>query len=269
MSSREGIADYDFLDTIGSGPHGTVYRARPPARLPVSDETVAVKVLTGSTSPAAFDRATEELRLWASMRSPYLAELFDTGRDSGTFYYAMAYYPAGSLGTPAAPLDRRTILRAVSHAARATHALHEVGCVHRDIKPSNILIHDEGAHLSDLGLAQILTPGQTVTGLGAVGAVEYLDPLVVRGGAAGRATDVFALGATLHHALAGTGIYPGLSGDDPIAALRTVIESEPEVDRRLPEADAALIAACLDPDPANRPATAEELCRRIEELTSP
>ncbi len=269
MKTLEGIADYEFVETVGSGGHGTVYLARRPDRLPVPEDLVAVKVLSGNTSEAAFDRATEELTLWASMRSPYLAKLYDAGRDGGTFFYAMAYYARGSLARPAAPLGREEIIRAVAHAARAAHDLHEVGCVHRDIKPSNILLHDAGSHLSDLGLAQILTPGQTVTGLGSIGSVEYLDPLVIKGDAAGRATDIFALGATLHRALIGAGIYPDLVDDNPVAALRTVIASEPTVDPRLPAADAAVITACIDPDLANRPATAEELARRIEELHQP
>lgn len=266
MTTLKGIADYVFTDTIGAGAHGTVFVADRPERLPVPYDQVAVKVLTGNTSPAAYDRAIEELQLWASMRSGFLVHLFDTGREEGVFYYAMAYHPLGSLGAPAAALSRSDILRAVAHAARAAHDLHEVGCVHRDIKPNNVLLHETGAHLSDLGLAQILTPGQTVTGLGSIGSVEYLDPLVVRGEPAGRSTDVFSLGATLHRALTGTGIYPDLIDDNPIAALRLVIEAEPEVDSRLPEGEADVIRSCIDPDVANRPATADELARRIEEL---
>lgn len=266
MIARTRIADYAFVELIGSGGHGSVHLATRPDRLPVSAPQVAVKVLSGNTSPAAFDRAADELRLWASMRSPHLAQVYDTGREDGTFYYAMTYYPLGSLGRSSEALTRNEVHRAVAHAARAAHDLHEVGSVHRDIKPNNVLLHEAGAHLSDLGLAQILTPGQTVTGLGAIGAVEFLDPLIVKGGPAGRPSDIFALAATWHRALTGIGIYPDMVDDNPILALRSVIETDPVVDARLPDAEAAIIEACLHPDPSSRPATAADLAAQIEEL---
>lgn len=266
MAHRNGIADYEFVRSLGEGNYGEFHLARTPARLPVEAEFVAVKVLTGPTSADTFRRATRELKVFAGVRSPYLVALYDAGQEDGTFYYAMAYHPLGSLATPARPLTRDEVLRAVTHAALAAHALHEVGVVHRDIKPANILLHEEGAHLSDLGLAQILTPGQTTTGVGSVTAVEYLDPAIVRGEPASRATDIYALGATLHRALAGTGIHGELPDSDPLLALRRVLSSPPTIDPALEPAAAALVRACLDPDPTRRPATADGLAHQISAL---
>ncbi|MEZ5141058.1 MAG: protein kinase [Acidimicrobiales bacterium] len=204
--------------------------------------------------------------MFAGVRSPYLVALYDAGQEDGTFYYAMAYHPMGSLASPARALTRTEILRAVAHAAHAAHALHEAGVVHRDIKPANILLHDDGAHLSDLGLAQILNPGQTTTGVGPVTSVEFLDPAIIRGEPASRATDIYALGATLHRALTGQGIHGELPARDALLALRRVLASPPTLDASLDPATAALVGACLEPDPLRRPATAADVAGRIEAL---
>jgi serine/threonine protein kinase len=262
---RSGIADYEFVRDLGEGNYGTFYLAKTPDRLPVDSEFVAVKVLTSGASDDTFRRATRELQLFAAIDSRYLVRLFDAGQEGGTFYYAMEYHPLGSLATPARPLTRAEVLRAMTDAARAADDLHEAGCVHRDIKPANVLLHENGAILSDLGLAQILNPGQTVTGIGSLGSMEFMDPEVMRGAPPSRACDIWSLGATLHRALTGVGIYGELP-DAPLLALRAVLSSQPELAPSLSAAEAAVIRRCLDPDLTHRPATAAELATQIEAL---
>lgn len=266
MQTREAVADYEFVRSLGEGNYGEFFLAKTPSRLPVDEEYVAVKVLVGSTSEDIFRRATRELKSFASVKSPYLVKLYDAGQQGGTFYYAMQYHPLGSLAAPARPLARAEVLRACRHVALAAHDLHEAGIVHRDIKPTNVLLHEEGASLSDLGLAQLLNPGQTMTGVGSVGAVEYLDPTIIQGGHASRATDIWSIGATLHRALTGHGIYGELPDRDPLLALRKVLSSQPQVSPMLAPADAAVVAACLEPDATLRPATAAAVAEMIEGL---
>ncbi len=263
--ARSGIADYEFVRDLGDGNYGTFHLAKTPPRLPVESEFVAVKVLAGGTTDETFRRSTRELQLFASIQSPYLVRLFDAGQEGGTFYYAMEYHPLGSLATPGRPLNRAEVLRAMTHAARAAHDLHEVGCVHRDIKPANVLLHEQGAVLSDLGLAQILNPGQTVTGIGSLGSMEFMDPVVVRGARPSRACDIWSLGATLHRALTGEGIYGELP-DAPLLALRVVLSSEPLLAPSLSPDEAAVIRHCLEADSSKRPISAAEVASEIEGL---
>ena len=140
----QGIADYEFLRSLGSGNHGQFFLARRPARLPIDVEYVAVKVLSGESTADTFRRATREMKAFASVRSPYLVTLYDAGQHDGIFYYSMEYLPEGSLAQPAHPLDQTAALRAVADAARAAAALHAAGIVHRDIKPSNVLLTTVG-----------------------------------------------------------------------------------------------------------------------------
>src|SRR3954447_10796044 len=130
----QGIADYEFIRSLGQGNHGEFHLAKRPARLPIDVEQVAVKVV-GGTGEDAFRRATRELKAFAVVQSPYLVTLYDAGQQGGIFYYSMEYLPSGSLAEPAGPLDVPAKLRAVACAAMAAQALHDAGIVHRDIKP--------------------------------------------------------------------------------------------------------------------------------------
>lgn len=258
------IADYQVVRVLGEGNNGRFYLARPPARLGLPDEFVAVKVFSGQHSAQAYERGVRELRAFAQVSSPYLVKVYDAVLQD-SFLYAMEYCPLGSLAAPARPLARGEVLRAVAHAGRATHALHEAGLTHGDIKPANILLTEQGGKLSDLGLARYLTPGVTLTGMASSASVEYLDPALLRGERPSRATEVFALGATLHRALTGQGLYGELPDGEPLLAIRRVMSAQPTIAPGLAPDEQSLIQACLSPVGV-RPATALQVAERLESL---
>lgn len=268
VTTRSGIADYEFVRFLGDLGKGQYFLARRPARLPVEGDLVAVKVLSGPTSAEAFELATRELRAFAAVQSPFLVQLYDAGQDGDTFYYAMEYHPLGSLAAPTRPLSRVEVLHAVAAASRAAHALHEAGIAHCDIKPANVLVKETGACLADLGLAQVLNPGQTVSGMADVGSIEFMDPAWMLGGAPGRATDIWSLGATLHRVLTGVGIYGEFEDSDPLLALRTMLSMRPTLGSGLTADEADLVGRCLDADPARRPPTAADVADTIERWTA-
>ena len=266
-ADRAGIADYRFVRHLGAGNHGVFYLAYRPQRLHIDAEFVAVKVLTGSNSHDTFRRATRELAAFAAVRSPFLVTLYDAGQQGDDLYYSMEYLPAGSLADAIGSIPPGQVLVAVADAARAAHALHEAGIAHNDIKPGNVLLHDGHGKLSDLGLSQLLAPGLTITGLGSTGSVEYLDPAIIRGEAPGRATDIFALGATLHRALAGIGLYGELPTNNTMLAMRRVLSHAPEISSNLPAGVRQVIASAIDPNQEARPATAADLAASIDALS--
>lgn len=263
---REGIADYRFIRALGTGNNGVFYLARRPERLPVNDDLVAVKVLSGTSSQDTFRRATRELAAFAAVNSPYLVTLYDAGQAGSEMYYSLEYVAGGSLAHPAEPPPRSAVLAAVAHAARAAHTLHEAGIAHNDIKPGNVLLDSGGGKLTDLGLSRLLRPGLTITGLGSSASVEFLDPALIRGAAPSRASDIFALGATLHRTLTGTGLYGDLPRDNTMVAMRRVLSRDAEISASLDAATRAVIGAAISTDQAERPATAEEFARRVEAL---
>ncbi len=263
----QGIADYQFIRALGASNYGTNYLATPPARLGIADSEVVVKVIEGPTSDDAFRRATRELKHFSVADSDRLVKVFDAGRHGGAFYYAMEYLPLGSLERPAETLAPEHAVRAVRDAALAAHALHERGIAHRDIKPANILLADDGGRLADLGLSQLLTPGIVVTGLGQIG-LEFTDPQIMLGAAASRASDIWSLGASLHYAMTGEGVYGDLQSTEPLMLVRTILASTPTVSPGLPPDAGELIVACLSPDLAARPRTAAEVANRIGSLVA-
>lgn len=260
------IADYVLVRELRQGNHGRYFLARPPARLRVPAEYVVVKVVAGHVVAKSFRKAINELRAFASTRSPYIVRLLDAGQQDGVLFYSMEHFPLGSLGSPERPLTRFEVLRAVAHAAHALHALHEAGIAHHDVQPDNVLLAEDGGRLSDLGLAQLLQAGVTVTGFGAAAAVEYVDPVVLRGARPSRQSDIYSLGMTMHRALSGVGALGELPADQPLVAIRRVLSHEPTVSPHLEAADAEVVALCLDPDQRARPATAQELAERVEAL---
>jgi serine/threonine protein kinase len=262
----DGVADYEFVEVLGEVGHGTLYLARPPARLQLDTPLVGVKVFAGATDEETLRRATRELRAFAAVESPYLVDLLDAGRDGSSFFYALEHCPGGSLESPTRPLERRERMLAVSQAAYGAHALHEAGLVHRGINPGSILLATDGARLADLGLAQVLDATTSVTGLGPTGALGYLDPAVLSGAAASTASDIWSLGATLHTALSGVGVHGDLPLHDPLLAVRRILTQPPRLSGDLTEQESELIGRCLSPDAGARPASALALAREIERL---
>lgn len=261
------VADYRIVRLLGEGNHGRFYLARPPARLGLQEEFVALKVFGERVTDQAYERGVRELRMFASVRSPYLVRIYDALLEDN-FAYAMEYFPLGSLAAPAKPLARATVITALEHAARAAHALHEAGIAHGDINTANVLLADDGGgRLSDLGLARLLTPGTTLTGMGRASSVEYMDPDLLRGNRPSRRTEIWSLGATLHRALTGVGLYGELPDAQPLLAIRRVISTPPELHPSLTSAEAALVRACIADGP-DRLSTAEEVADGLAELAA-
>src|SRR5689334_18745226 len=179
----------------------------------------------------------------------------------------MEYFERGSLATPAAPLSPSETRRAVADACRAAHALHEAGLVHRNIKPGNIMLAPASGKLGDLGLSHVIAPGLTMTSIGRIDPIEYLDPgILAHRHRAGRASDIWSLGVTLHRGLTGVGVYGDLPEGDPLFAIRAVMNGEPTIDPRLDPADRDIVTQCLAREPDERPPTALAVAERLDQL---
>jgi serine/threonine-protein kinase len=260
------VGDYVFLRDLGGGQYSQVYLARAPRRLGIAAETVAVKVLF-LPGDGGFDAVADELSLVAALRAPHLVPMYDLGMDAGTVFYAMRHEPMGSLATPARTLTRRERILAVARAARGAHEMHEAGAVHRGIGPTNILLDKEGAVLAEPAIAHLLTHGHTLSGFGTgAGRLELVDPELMRGRPAGRASDIWSLGVTLHLVLTGHGLFPALVSADPFTAVRIYLRSQPEPGEDLTDRERAVVVTALHPDPARRYGTAAEFAGAVEEV---
>ena len=77
-----------------------------------------------------------------------------------------------------------------------------------------------------------------------------------------RRTEIWALGATVHRALAGTGVYGELPDAQPLLAIRKVLSAQPQIDPALRPDEAELVRQCLAPDD-HRLSTAEAVADRL------
>ncbi len=211
-----------------------------------------VGMVAGAGSPD-LERAEREARLAARLNHPHVVGIYDLVADGEQQWLVMEYVDGMTLAALVRQDGALTPDRAapiLGQAAAALAAAHAAGIVHRDVKPSNILLTSDGqARLSDFGIARAQADASlTQTGL-VTGSPAYLAPEVASGATATAASDVWSLGATLHHALAGHPPYD--AGDNVLGALYRIVHEEPP---RLDNAGwlGPLLAATMTREPADR-----------------
>jgi len=207
-----------ILEKIGYGGMGTVYKAHHIAL----DIIVAVKVLKPlSDVPDAKERFLREARIAAKLRHPNIIGVTNVGCENGVHFIVMEYIDGKTLQTIISEKGRMEPQEAVRITMQDHSALQlalKNGIVHRDIKPENIIIDKTGtAKLADLGLARIdgdirLTLPNVMLGSPHYAAPEQTD----NPSAADCRSDIYALGCTLYHMLAGSTPFPGKSIVDVI-----------------------------------------------------
>ena len=288
------LGDYELLEEIGRGGMGIVYRAR---QLSLG-RTVAVKLLPfgGLGGADSALRLRAEAVAAGSLRHPHIVAVHEVGRHQGQDFLAMDYVAGPSLARVLrdGPLSVRRAATLVRQVALAVQHAHERGIIHRDLKPSNILLDagDDEPRITDFGLAKNLRSDTQLTLSGqTLGSPNYIPPEQIRGSGrseapspaasgaqnAGQdrqapviptapirkvsfASDVYALGAVLYHALTGR---PPFQGEDIADVLRQVVYEEPLAPSRLiPSipADLEIICLkCLEKEPSRRYAAAQAL----------
>ena len=176
-------------------------------------------------------RAEREARLSARLNHAHVVGVFDvvTDPESDARWLVMEYVDGLNLGQLVQMQGRLSPDEAGPLLWQATDALvaaEESGIVHRDVKPSNILVDRNGrVKLTDFGIARISTdPALTQTGM-VTGSPAYLAPEVATGGRGDEAADVWSLGATAFHVLAGRPPYE--VGDHVLGALYRIVNEEP------------------------------------------
>ena len=159
------------------------------------------------------------------------------------------------------PLELLQLLPVALHVAGALAYLERHGLVHLDVKPDNIVM-GVPPRLIDLSIAR--TFEHAARSKGPLGTDAYMAPEQCGPdgfGAMGPASDVWGLGATVHHCISGHRPFPRPEGardsaDPEVRFPQLHIEPEP-LDRPLPDGLGELIGEMLNKELTQRPSAAD------------
>ncbi|HTB73406.1 MAG TPA: serine/threonine-protein kinase, partial [Polyangiaceae bacterium] len=216
------MGKYRVTRELGRGGMAAVYEAE---HINIG-KRVAVKVLAAELANSAIviERFIREARAAASVKSPYIVEVYDSGRlEDGRPFIAMELLEGESLYDRMARvrlIDPATTVRIIGQVAKGLTKAHAIGIVHRDLKPENIHLckgedGEEIAKILDFGLAKFYSPMKTdektarLTREGAVfGTPAYMSPEQVKGqGSVDHRADLWALGCMAYECLTGRPVW--------------------------------------------------------------
>ncbi|MHA6792818.1 serine/threonine-protein kinase [Pseudonocardia bannensis] len=214
---------YVLLSEIRYGRMGAVWRAED--RLTRREVAVRELQLPAGLAPADRaqfrDRLLRDARTAGRLRHPGIGAVHDVITDDDIDHVVSELIEARTLAATVAedgPLTERpatTVGRQVLSALRTAHGS---GLLHRDVAPDNVLLGRDGrVVLTGFGIAAALE-GLPLPAPFA-GPVGYTAPERLAGAPASAAADLWALGATLFHAVEGAGPYERATAAETLEAL--------------------------------------------------
>jgi eukaryotic-like serine/threonine-protein kinase len=272
MDVGDRISKYQLIRHLGDGAMGVVWAA-------VNEDThkeVALKLLA-SPDPELRRRLLREAKACGRLEHRNIVSVYDAGTTTdGEPFLVMQLLTGDTLGARLrrsgrlAPADAARIAAAIAAGLAAAHAM---GIIHRDLKPDNIFLHREPGtpgevvKIVDFGVSRLDFGGDgagTATG-SIIGSPAYMSPEQARGARdLGPRSDLWSLGVVVFEMLTGTRPFPGATVADVLAQV--LVAPVPKIAAAAPHVPGGLCAivdACLDRDPARRPATAAELAERL------
>jgi serine/threonine-protein kinase len=204
------IGELAILGEIGRGHSGAVLLAK---EAPAGGR-VAVKVLSDefSGSRERVSSFIEEARKAAQLRHPNILRVFRIAQYQGLYFIVMEFAGRGTVKDilqreGRLPLERA--LKVVRDAAEGLAFAAAVGIVHHDVKPANLLVSGKDiVKVSDFGIAD-RTGEKTADGDTIYGSPHYMAPEQALGEPATSLSDIYSLGATFYHILAGRPPFVG------------------------------------------------------------
>jgi serine/threonine protein kinase len=266
VRARRIFNNFELVELIGEGGMGSVFKAY--------DHTlgrmVALKVLRREMSVREDERSKleQEARITASVNHPHVVRVYSFGEADGQFYLAMELVEKGSLD------DLMGIQTRVSEAqmleigvqiAQGLEAAAEKGLIHRDVKPGNILFADaHTAKIVDFGLACVLEDEAEARGE-IWGTPYYIAPERLNHEPEDFRSDIYSLGGTLFHAIAGR--PPFEAENASLVALKQIKSQPVSLEAFAPDVapeTAYVINRMLEKNPDDRYAGYGELVEHLE-----
>lgn len=251
----ETFGNYQLERELGQGGMGTVYLARDSGL----NRKVALKILRSDLSdePAFSQKFLQEVEVTASLAHPNIIRVYTLGEQGGRLYLVMEHLDQPNLEErmeTSGKLSEQEVLEiGIGIASALQFAQEETGLIHRDIKPGNILFgRGEIPKLADFGLA-----AGARSALGQQdeiwGTPYYVSPERLNREEEDIRSDIYSLGATLYHALAGRAPFEASTAEE--VAKRHLMDRPPPLRSLCPEANPQTIDSieiCLRKNPSLR-----------------
>jgi WD40 repeat protein len=261
---------YRLVEPVGKGGMGQVWRGHDD----VLEREVAVKgiLLPDGLPETEHDylvaRTMREAQAAARLHHPSIVAVYDAVQCDGVPWIVMELIPGPSLAqviTREGPLPWERAAALGAHLADALAHAHAAGVVHRDLKPANVLLAGPRTVLTDFGVARLLDATTQLTSTGKIlGTPHYMPPEQIEGAPVQAAVDLWALGATLYHAVEGC---PPFNRPTLTAVLAAILTQPPPVPSHAGPLE-PVIRSLLTKAPGQRP-NAAALADQLSGLVRP
>ncbi len=290
IAPTEVAPGYEVLGLLGHGAIGIVYRARQPGLdREVALKTIGATRLSGgdASGTTAVARFKQEAVAVAKLKHPNIVAAYDYGASGERMHLAMEMVDGvdlESLIETAGKIDEQTAWQLARQVAAALAHAVELGIIHRDIKPANLLLTEPPAgyplpagvpllKVTDFGLARLNAgpadeQATRLTHAGAtMGTPHYMAPEQIDDADVGFHADIYALGATVYHMIAGKPPFAGRSMMKVFAA-KMAGDEDPieELPDEVTQPTRNLLRTMLAHDATNRPQGYNELLASIADV---
>lgn len=260
------VARYRITGVLGGGGQGAVYQARdlnfPDVRRFVAIKEMRVSDPDEKARQSALRNFTREANILAELRHPAIPQIYDSFSQNDRAYLIMEYINGSDLEallvkTKKLPMDKIVDWSIeLCDVLNYLHSYQPEPIIFRDMKPANIMIDSLGkVRLIDFGIAKTFTSGIKHTQIGTEG---YSAPEQYKGNVT-PLSDVYSLGATLHHVL---------TREDPRLQTPFSFAERPikQYNQEISPQFASIVEKCLSFEPENRWQSCAEIKLALESL---
>ena len=271
LTGRE-MGDYQILRRLGRGGMADVYLAKQISL----DRNVALKVLKPELAKdeSYVKRFRQEAQAAARLRQANIVQIYEVGEFDGYYYISQEYVQGRNLNQylsrhgAVEPVMAINVLRQCALALQES-AKHNV--IHRDIKPENIMLSTNGeVKITDFGLARVSDDAskQALTQVGiTMGTPLYMSPEQVEGADVDQRSDIYSLGVTTYHMLAG---QPPFDGENALAIAVQHVNDDPlPLESLRPDVSQQLcdiVGQMMSKKRQQRPADAKQLLKELRKI---